>query len=147
MPHYTVQRSASTNSESSPHKVIINPGLTDASPTNWPDESRWRNGAKVNGQLNWYENEPADKGRHYAWRKQLGAGLARELGLNESRAGGKPEHFLLERFPDNYKFSVHHTWKAGAAKERTDIYLWGPLAPCYGLVPALTACNRMEAKI
>ncbi|KAM0756413.1 hypothetical protein T439DRAFT_29001 [Meredithblackwellia eburnea MCA 4105] len=120
-PHYTVIRS-SPNTDANPHVLRIHPGITDASRDRWPQPPYLTHGYTIKGAWNWYDAQPNDTGRNLSWRKSLGLKVAEELGLTNKLAGGKDEHWILEAWPDNYKFFLHHS---GKNKDRIDPYLFG----------------------
>lgn len=118
LPHYTVVRS-SHNSKQSPHRIIINQGVSDANPDRWPPEEEYSPSRKLDGKENWYERTPKDTGRHKAFRDKVGEELAKTLKLSQP----PNEFWTLDALPDNYLFTVHHTM--GGGKPRTDVYVWG----------------------
>ena len=87
LPHYTVVRS-SDNSKQSPHRIIINPGVSDAHPDRWPPEEEYSPSRRVDGKENWYERTPKDVGRHKAFRDKVGEELAKTLKLSQRESGG-----------------------------------------------------------
>lgn len=82
LPHYTVVRS-SNNSKQSPHRIIINQGVSDAHPDRWPPEEEYSPSRKIDGKENWYERTPKDTGRHKAFRDKVGEELAKTLKLSQ----------------------------------------------------------------
>lgn len=86
LPHYTVVRS-SHNSKQSPHRIIINQGVSDANPDRWPPEEEYSPSRKLDGKENWYERTPKDTGRHKAFRDKVGEELAKTLKLSQREPG------------------------------------------------------------
>ncbi|ORY92832.1 hypothetical protein BCR35DRAFT_323209 [Leucosporidium creatinivorum] len=125
LPHYSVVRS-SNNSQTDPHRIIINPGVTDGSRSRWVTNTT--PGQVVAGRLNWHELQSPTEGKHKAWRYGLGKELADKLELNTPKPGGKPDFWILDNWPDNYQFTVHHTAGKGNGLDRLDAYLHGSAA-------------------
>jgi hypothetical protein len=86
LPHYTVVRAAH-NSKQSPHRIIINHGVSDAHPDRWPPEEEYSPSRKFDGKENWYERTPKDTGRHKAFRDKVGDELAKTLKLTQRELG------------------------------------------------------------
>lgn len=84
LPHYTVVRAA-RNSDSTPHKIIISPGVTDGTRRSWRTDTI--PGGTVDGKLNWHEVVPKDEGKHKNFRYNLGKELATKLNLRQPTAG------------------------------------------------------------
>ncbi|GAA5871095.1 hypothetical protein JCM3774_005107 [Rhodotorula dairenensis] len=118
LPHFTVVRSAD-NSKTSPHRICILQGVTDADPGKWPSQAECQPDRKVAGQPNWYERVPKEVGRHKNFRDKVGEELAKSLKLVQR----SNEYWTLDALPDNYLFTVHHCM--GGGKPRTDVYVWG----------------------
>lgn len=84
LPHYTTVRAKGQNSVTNPHKIIINPGVTDG------DRSRWKTGNDLNpkvlvdGKLNYYEVQPITGSQHRNFRYGLGKSLSDKLNLVQS---------------------------------------------------------------
>ncbi|KAK4048011.1 hypothetical protein OIV83_005045 [Microbotryomycetes sp. JL201] len=122
LPHYTVIRAAE-NSSANPHVIRIHKGVTDGSPSRWPTNTT--PGEHVDGRLNWHDPIPLDRGTNDQWRRKVAKELAMRLGLNSDKdAGGKSEHWILEDWPEHWKFFLHRTGRASTGAERTDPYLF-----------------------
>ncbi|SCV74395.1 BQ2448_6827 [Microbotryum intermedium] len=119
-PYFSVVRS-NPNSPANPHILRIHKGVTDApkSHVSWPKNVT--PGERVAGKLNWYELQPKDVGTHRMWRVNLGHSLARDLDLDD----GEGESWILESWPDDYVFTIHHSSTTSSHKDRTDPYLFG----------------------
>ncbi|KAK4053245.1 hypothetical protein OIO90_004019 [Microbotryomycetes sp. JL221] len=122
LPHYTVIRS-NNNSNNSPHVIRIHERVTDGDTNRWPTNTT--EGDVVEGRLNWYDAIPLNKGTNLRWRIQVAQELAQRLGLETPRAGGKSDHWILEDWPQHYKFFIHRTKTNSTGLERTDPYLFG----------------------
>ncbi|KAM0787863.1 hypothetical protein ACM66B_003915 [Microbotryomycetes sp. NB124-2] len=122
LPHYTVLR-ATKNSPSTPHVIRIDRGVTDGDPSRWPTNTT--EGTYVDGRLNWHDAIPLDQGTNDMWRRKVAAELASRLGLTQGKDGAKGEHWILEDWPEHYKFFIHRTRAHQGGAERTDPYLYG----------------------
>ncbi|KDE08419.1 hypothetical protein MVLG_01454 [Microbotryum lychnidis-dioicae p1A1 Lamole] len=119
-PYYSVVRSK-PNSPANPHVLRIHPGVTDApnSRVSWPKNVT--PGERVAGKVNWYELQSKETGTHKLWRINLGHSLARDLNLDD----GAGEAWILDSWPDDYVFAIHHSSSTSSHKDRTDPYLFG----------------------
>lgn len=86
LPHYTVVRSTN-NSRTSPHRIKVNPGVTDADQNLWPTAASRQPGYKQGGKLSWYNCQPPTGNKHSKWLEGLGKELASLLKLDPPRAG------------------------------------------------------------
>lgn len=124
LPRYTVIRASGSNK----YNVIrINKGITDGDRARWPSAEECRNGHTVDGRPNWKEAIPLDEGRNKLSRIAVGKMLAGENLLNEKvkTAGGKDDMWILEDWPENYNFYLHHfRTKAGQDRD-VDTYIFG----------------------
>ncbi|KAL8280276.1 hypothetical protein RQP46_007390 [Phenoliferia psychrophenolica] len=120
LPHYTVLRCKGANSKANPHILRINPGVTDGGSERWPQGDVLKKGNRNGDAYNWYEEIPLDTGRNLSTRMNVAKAVAKELGLTGQTAGGKDEEWLLEDWPEHYKFYLHHS-----GKDRTDPYIYG----------------------
>lgn len=84
LPHYTIKRS-SPNSKLDPNVLIIHPGVTDASRARWPTNTT--PGGKVNGALNWYEEQSEGDAKFDQWKEKLGKEVAELLKETQTTAG------------------------------------------------------------
>ncbi|KAK4702652.1 hypothetical protein P7C70_g3565, partial [Phenoliferia sp. Uapishka_3] len=130
-----------------PHIIKINPGVTDGSPSRWPQGVVLNEGhVENNGAKNWYEAVPKDEGRHLSMRFAVGNELAEWLDLKSVKAGasvvirlrndgidvtngslmpgGQKEVWILDAFPDHYKYFLHHSGRS-EVKDRIDPYVFG----------------------
>ncbi|KAK4698129.1 translation initiation factor 3 subunit K, partial [Phenoliferia sp. Uapishka_3] len=147
LPHYTVVRATGANDKSNPHIIKINPGVTDGSPSRWPQGVVLNKGhVENNGSINWYEAQPKDEGRHLSMRFAVGNELAERLDLKSVKAGapvvirlrndgvdvnngslmtgGQKEVWILDAFPDHYKYFLRHSGRS-EAKDRIDPSVFG----------------------
>ncbi|KAI5475731.1 hypothetical protein MNV49_000893 [Pseudohyphozyma bogoriensis] len=120
LPHYTIERAPPGSKE--PHRIKVKKGVTDASPHKWPANDPV--GHLIDGKKNWHVAQAPTDHKHKDWRTKLGMWLAEWLDEGGTSAGGKQENWILDDWPEQYRFYIHHSGKPGAP-DRTDPYLYG----------------------
>ncbi|GAA5914780.1 uncharacterized protein JCM6883_001093 [Sporobolomyces salmoneus] len=119
LPHYTIIRANGTNSKHNRHVIKFNSNVTDGTKTKWPKDNEFDPRNKEGGKTYWFEREVKDAGRHKNQLEKIGDELARLLAISK-----KGEFWILDAFPRDYLFTVHHT-VTGSGQIRTDPYVFG----------------------
>ncbi|GAA5970472.1 hypothetical protein JCM3765_007631 [Sporobolomyces pararoseus] len=121
-PHYSITRCTGTNSKKNRHVLKINEDVTDGTRMKWPIEREFESTNKENGKEYWYHRVDKSQTKHKNQLENIGDALAKLLKLYDPEV--TTEYWILDSFPKNYVFTIHHCFTA-SNQARTDPYVFG----------------------